>query len=75
MDNKKNNKEKNVFLNTYKTYLEIIKEICHYLINEKENYLFSINFFEIYNINEKIENKLKKMKENLNLNLLYFTHK
>ena len=68
MDNEKNNKEKNVFLNTYKTYLEIIKEICHYLINEKENYLFSINFFEIYNINEKIENKLKKMKENLNLN-------
>ena len=69
------NKTEIMSLNIYITYLEIIKEICHYVINKNENNYYYINYFEEYNITEKIETRLKIMKGNFNFNFIISTIK
>jgi hypothetical protein len=54
-------------LELYIVYLKVIKKIYYYIVNKNNNYYY-INFYEEYNISEKIEKKLEIMKKNINLN-------
>ena len=56
------------FLNIYTNYLEIVIELYHYISNKDENDIYYINILEEYNITPNIENKLRTMKNNINLN-------
>ena len=54
-------------LELYIVYLKVIKKIYYYMVNKNNNHYY-INFYEEYNISEKIEKKLEIMKKNININ-------
>ena len=72
MKKDKSDSKINTSLKIYSTYLEIIKEICHYVIGKKTDNFYYINYLEEYNITGVIEANLKKLKKNISLNIIKY---